>query len=193
MNRTAGLCTHALVALVLTVSLGCSPRDAPGPTTSVRDSAGVTISENSGAEWTEATAWRLSAEPTLTIGAFDGAEEYLLFQANGARRLSNGDILIANGGTYELRFYDPSGTHVRSVGREGDGPGDFRSMGGVWRLGSDSIAVWDSGNRRLTVFDIDGELGRSFRLDPFPEAWLPLRPRGILAGNSPGSRCAVRR
>ena len=184
MNRTPRLHTNALLTIVLTVSSGCSPRDAPAPTGSQSDSAGVTIYENSAAEWSEATAWTLSSEPILTIGAFDGAEEYLLFDVMGVRRLSNGNIVITNRGTHELRFYDPDGTHLRSVGREGDGPGEFRSLGRPWPLGSDSITVWDSGNRRLTVFDNDGELGRSFRLDPFPEAWLPLGPRGILAGNS---------
>ncbi len=38
----------------------------------VRDSAGVTIHENSVGEWTEETAWRLSSRPTLTIGVIDG-------------------------------------------------------------------------------------------------------------------------
>ena len=56
-------------------------------------------------------------------------------------------------------------------------------MGEPWLLGSDSIAIWDSGNRRLTVFDINGGLGRSFRLDPIPDAGSP-RPQGILADNS---------
>ena len=91
--------------------------------------------------------------------------------------------MITNAGTSELRFYDPDGTHVRSVGREGDGPGEFRSLGEPWSLGSDSIAVWDSRNARLTVFDIDGELGRSFRLDPIPETFRPT-PQGIFADNS---------
>ena len=188
MIGTTRLRTHAVVALVLTVSPGCSPGDAPDPTVSVRDSAGVTIYENSGGEWTEATAWKLSTEPILTIGALDGREEYLLFQVSGARRLSNGNLVITNGGSQELHFYDPNGRHVRSVGGEGDGPGEFRSdefrpMGPLWPLGSDSIAVWDSGNQRLTVFDIDGDFGRSFRLDPIPGV-LALAPRGILDDNS---------
>ena len=177
-----------VVAVALCVPSATSAlqtRDAPGPAVTRSDSAGVTISENSGAEWTEATAWRLSREPTLTIGLFDGPEEYLLFRARGARRLRNGNIVIANEGTHELRFYDPNGTYVRGVGREGEGPGEFRWMTEPWSLGSDSIAVWDSQNGRLTVFDIGGELGRSFRLDPFPEAWIPRpTPQGILADNS---------
>ena len=149
----------------------------------VRDSAGVTIADNFAGEWTEATAWKLSSDPILTIGEFDGPEEYLLFQASGARRLSNGNILIANGGTHELRFYDPDGTHIRSVGGEGDGPGEFRAMRGPWPLGSDSIVIWDSRIARLTVFDTDGEFGRSFELNPIPDALYPT-PQGILADNS---------
>ena len=149
----------------------------------VRDSAGVTIYVNSAGEWTEATAWTLSSDPILTIGEFDGPEEYLLYRARGARRLSNGNILIANGGTNELRFYDPNGIHLQSVGREGDGPGEFRRMREPWPLGSDSIAIWDSRSARLSVFDVDGEFGRSFRLDPIPDALRP-GPLGILADNS---------
>ena len=149
----------------------------------VRDSAGVTIADNFAGEWTEATAWKLSSDPILTIGEFDGPEEYLLFQASGARRLSNGNILIANGGTHELRFYDPDGTHIRSVGGEGDGPGEFRAMREPWPLGSDSIVIWDSRIARLTVFDTDGEFGRSFELNPIPDALYPT-PQGILADNS---------
>ena len=51
-------------------------------------------------------------------------------------------------------------------------------------LRSDSIAVWDVGNRRFTVFDIDGELGRSFRLDPLMSERRRPIPQGILADNS---------
>ncbi len=178
---------HRIPAALLLVTsglAGCGQEaTTDAPTFQVRDSAGVTIYENSTGEWTEATAWTLSSEPILTIGEFDGPEEYLLFQARGARRLSNGNIVIANGGTHELRFYDPNGMHVRSVGREGDGPGEFRLMGQPWPLGSDSIAIWDLRHARLTVFDIDGELGRSFRLDPIPDA-LPPIPMGVLADNS---------
>ena len=112
-----GQCSITAALLFATSGVtGCGQETAPdGPAFQVRDSAGVTIYDNSAGEWTEATAWRLSSEPTLAIGIFDGPEEYLLFQARGARRLSNGNILIANGGTHELRFYDPNGRHVRSV------------------------------------------------------------------------------
>ena len=71
--------------LFLVATLGtaaCGQETAPdGPAFQVRDSAGITIYENSAGEWTEETAWRLSSEPTLAIGIFDGPEEYLLFQA----------------------------------------------------------------------------------------------------------------
>ena len=174
-----------LAILLMQAMAGCDPHATKDTQAfQVRDSAGVTIYENSEGEWSEATAWRLSSEPILTIGELDGPEEYLLFQVSGARQLSNGNIVIANAGTGELRFYDPNGRHVRSIGGEGDGPGEFRAIGEPWPLGSDSIVVWDRRSRRLTVFDINGEFGRSFRLDdPFPEA-LPPTPQGILADNS---------
>ena len=173
----------ALFAMLSGVT-GCGQNAASDASTfQVRDSAGVTIYENFAGEWTEATAWKLSSEPILTIGASDGPEEYLLFEVGGAQRLSNGNVVIANGGTHQLRFYDLNGTHLRSVGGEGDGPGEFRSLEEAWRLGSDSIVVSDVWNARITVFDANGELGRSFQLDAPPDADRP-QPRGILADNS---------
>ncbi len=187
---------HRIAAALLLGTSGLAGCGQEGATDSlafqVRDSAGVTIYENSGGEWTEATAWRLSSDPILTIGEFDGPEEYLLYRARGARRLSNGNILIANGGTNELRFYDPNGIHLQSVGREGDGPGEFRRMREPWPLGSDSIAIWDSRSARLSVFDVDGEFGRSFQLDPVPDALRPS-PLGILADNSLLVSATIRR
>jgi hypothetical protein len=189
-----GWCGIPTVVLLATMGLAGCGQDPAQETQAfqVRDSAGVAIADNSASEWTEATAWTLSSDPTLTIGESDGPEEYLLYQAGAARRLSNGNILIANGGTQELRFYDPDGTHIRSVGGEGDGPGEFRTMREPWPLGSDSIAIWDSRSQRLSVFDVDGEFGRSFQLDPIPDALRPS-PLGILADDSLLVSATIRR
>ena len=60
--------------------------------------------------------------PTVEIGVEDGAEEYQFYQIGGALRLEDGSILVTDGGSGELRFYDASGEFERAVGRKGAGP-----------------------------------------------------------------------
>jgi len=130
----------------------------------MRDSAGVTIVENTAPVWRDGAGWTLTPKPTASIGVLDGAAEYQLFQVSGTVRLSDGTIVVANGGTKQIRFYDASGKFLRSVGREGGGPGEFKQLGGLFRLPADTIAAFDWNLRRVSLFSPTGELVRSFLL-----------------------------
>ncbi|MGD8727431.1 MAG: hypothetical protein PVH40_07280, partial [Gemmatimonadales bacterium] len=60
----------------------------------------------------------------------------------------------------------PDGTHLVSVGREGEGPGEFKWMGEIWPIHGDSLVIYDYINSmRLSVFDAYGTFGRAFRLE----------------------------
>lgn len=130
----------------------------------VRDSAGVRIVENERPAWNAGEGWRVEEPPEVDIGVADGAPEYQLYRAASAARLSDGRIVVANGGTNELRFYDASGRHLRSVGREGEGPGEFRDLQRVWKLRGDSLLAYDFFPARLSVFSPTGEFVRSLRV-----------------------------
>lgn len=81
--------------------------------------------------------------------------------------------MVANSGTHELRFYDAAGSHLLSVGREGDGPAEFRQIGGLTRTASDSLAMWDVRLKRLSVFDPNGDLRRTVLPRPAPPGEFP--------------------
>jgi hypothetical protein len=114
-----------------------------------RDSAGVKIVESYQLAWAEGEGWRLSQEPIVTIGVEEGPEEYSLYQVGA--------------GSDELRYYDSTGTHLYSVGRDGFGPGEFKQVRGIWLVG-DSLIVNDYGQDRVSVFSADGEYGRTLML-----------------------------
>ena len=68
-------------------------------------------------------SWSLSAEPIVSIGGADERDGYLLHQVVGATRLGDGRIVIANGSTLQLRYYDPQGNHLFDAGGEARGRG----------------------------------------------------------------------
>ena len=88
--------------------------------------------------------------------------EYLFYQAYGGVVLSDGRIVVANSGTFELRFYDATGKHLLSTGREGDAPGEFRICELAGAFAGDSLLAYDLRLRRATVFGPDGMLARSY-------------------------------
>jgi hypothetical protein len=151
-------------ALILT-AVGCKGNGARHDAGYVeRESAGITIVENTQSAWAAGGGWRIAPEPRQTIGTTDGPEEYELFRVRGALRMADGRVLVVNAGTYELRFFDSRGRFLTATGREGEGPGEFRSMSATWLTEADSVVVFDWRLRRFSVFDADGAFVRSFRL-----------------------------
>lgn len=173
-----------LSLLVIITFAACGSDTGRGSDTTTRDSAGVEIVESIRPAWDEATAWRIPSEPTVQIGVEAGAEEYQLANVRGALRLDNGTIVVMNGGSAELRYYDDSGRHIATGGGRGDGPGELGpGFVEVWPWPGDSVAVWDARNRRLTIFDSTGETdgGQTFRLpaNAFPRAVAILEDRKL--------------
>ncbi len=148
----------------------------------VRDSAGVTVVENERPASDTRLGWRIGPEPTLSLGAVEGDPAYELFRVADATRLPDGRIVVANAGSAELRMFDETGAHLGTWGGEGEGPGEF-GLGGpsaVGRWPGDSISASDTYARRFSVFDANGEHGRTVSLpNPFYRL-IGLLPGGKL-------------
>ncbi len=171
-----------MLAFVGLASLGCGDGRIQ-PASSARDSAGVRIVENRTPVWGEDEQWLLSTEPALRIGVLDGDAAYQLFGIVGATRLTDGRIVVANAGTSELRFFDSTGRHLASVGHQGEGPGEFRSLARLWRGNHDSLYTWDRELGRLSVFDSAGRFARTMRLE-VPSGRIAQQVVGQLADGS---------
>lgn len=105
-------------------------------------------------------AYSLPEEPRIQIGTVDG-DGSSLFGVADAIRLRDGRILVADGGSGSLKFFDSRGAFVRAVGRAGDGPGEFRRLGRVAELEGGAVAALDPLLGRVTVFSPDGGLART--------------------------------
>lgn len=156
--------SQILPALVVgaLVSAACSDRGSGGAHALLsQDSAGVQIVESS-SPGLATQAWHLSELPSLEIGADPAEPPYQLYRVVDAVRLSDGRIVVANQGSYELRYYDSDGIHLQSVGRRGEGPGEFGGLASLIRGGGDTLIAADGELQRLSYFSPDGEFIRSY-------------------------------
>ncbi|UCE42858.1 MAG: hypothetical protein JSV17_07890 [Candidatus Aminicenantes bacterium] len=66
-----------------------------------------------------------------------------------------GNIYVVDSGALNIKKFDAQGKFLKTIGREGQGPGEF---GGVYysTFAKDRLIVWDSGNRRLNSFTPEG-------------------------------------
>lgn len=71
--------------------------------------------------------------------------------------LSDGSVVIADLVNHSIDAFDRSGRHLRRIGREGKGPGEYSSVSNVGMLG-DSLWVVDASQRRTTFFSLQGEV-----------------------------------
>ena len=177
-RRPAGLLAIQLAA----VPAACQQDDsAKSPAIEIRDSAGVRIVENERPAEDSRLQLRIGPEPSVSIGGVAGEDPYLLDGANDAAVLPDGRIVVANGGTSELRVFDSGGAHLATWGGEGEGPGEFTSLAAVGRWRGDSVVAWNRSTWVVSIFNAEGAFGRSFVLDSEAGA---LEPRAVLGDRS---------
>lgn len=101
-----------------------------------------------------------ATELSLEIGG-TGQPGHDLDRVRGVHRLGDGRIVVANGGSSELRFFDGTGKFLSASGRQGNGPGEFASLSAIQRLAGDTIAALDIQLQRFTLFAPSGEFVRT--------------------------------
>lgn len=159
------------LALLAVPLIACGDDSPADRATTVRDSAGIRIVESVVPLWQPGEAWRLSAEPVVDIGG-GASDEEQLFRVRGAVRLSDGTLVVANTGSFELRYYDAAGGFMRAAGGQGEGPGMFGTgPWAVWKRPGDTLATTDTDNLRVSYFDAGGDFVRAVTLRPEPGSY----------------------
>ncbi len=147
-------------------ALACAGPEPRGEAFVETDSAGVRITDSKEPAWASGEAWTIDSTPSLDIGSAEGDEPFLLNGAESASRTADGGVLFANTGSHEVRFFDSSGRFVRSVGRRGNGPGEFGEYSFMMITPAESeLLVADEMNNRVNVFGYDGAFLRTVRLE----------------------------
>lgn len=91
----------------------------------------------------------------LEIGAAEGEAPYLFGRVSGVAADRDGRIFVADAQADTVRVFDPDGVFLISIGRGGQGPGEF-SRPCCLGFGSDGrLWVRDTGNSRYQAFVVE--------------------------------------
>jgi len=83
-------------------------------------------------------------------------EKYIFHQISGIALDSHGSIYISDMGNHRIQKYDSYGKYVRTIGRKGQGPGEFEQPNKiVIDENNDELYVQD-GSRKIKCFSKDG-------------------------------------
>lgn len=139
------------VASVLSASLAASPAAA-------QDTVVVHVEPRP--IWGE----NLTAVEQLRLGSIAGPDETVFGHLLLAAAHPNGELLTVDAQGPRLRAYDSEGRFIRDIGRRGQGPGEYSRIAGLRTTPGGDIAIWDPGNRRITVYEPDGTFARSMQV-----------------------------
>jgi 6-bladed beta-propeller len=152
-----------LVIAYLTAA-GCGGDGVDGGQVSVDTLESGTIVVRNGTEgvWGPGEAWR--AVEVTRIGSEDAADPVVLFGDVWDVTLDAlGRIYVLDRQPKEVRVFARTGEHVRTLGREGQGPGEFMNPIGLAWGPDGNLWVVDTRNARYSVFDTAGNY-----LDSYP-------------------------
>lgn len=121
---------------------------------------GVTIVTNSDPKWGDDSP--LKIELVAQIGSTEDEDDnYLLYIPEDITADANGDLYVLDGGNTRVQKFTNDGKYILTIGREGQGPGEFRWPTNINILNSNKIYIYDRSNRRYEIYDTDGKFIRS--------------------------------
>ncbi len=121
----------------------------------------ITVRTLSGSVWPDTA----ELVPEMTIGMFEGPDEYILGDVRGMAVTEDGEVYLLDTQVPALRKYDAEGTYVATFGREGGGPGEYDSPdGGLTVLPDGRVVLRDPANGRFDVYSSEGEDVGTWRL-----------------------------
>lgn len=155
MNRW--ICGSARLCAALGLALaGCGgERGDPGAIrVDTLDGGTVAVRNPEGGAWAGQAVWRVVEE--LRIGSTAGGGPDMFAMPAALEVDAHGRLNVLDAQAGQVRVFGPDGRHVRSMGRQGAGPGEMAQPMGMALAPDGALWVVDPANARFTVFDTAG-------------------------------------
>ena len=100
----------------------------------------------------------------LSIGEVEGDENYLFGQNIFFNTDEDGNFYVSDLNNHRILKYDADGKHLLTIGREGQGPGEFGSLSLIRFDKDKNIYTNDAINNRVSFFDKEGKYLKQVRM-----------------------------
>jgi hypothetical protein len=117
-------------------------------------------------------------EENLRIGGDPTAESYYFPKWASVRPDDKGNLYVADVGNARVQMYDPEGKFVRTIGRRGQGPGEYMTPLQVFFDGGN---IYVFGTQEIILFAPDAVFIKKINVRTFL-GWRSLGPRGSIIG-----------
>ena len=122
--------------------------------------------------------------PSLVLESFDGAD--YLYKPSGLAFASDGGLYIFDSGNDRIVTFSADGTFVRSFGRSGDAPGEFRTNRGNYEddiaIEGNFVLVLEALRRRVQIFDLSGEYLTGFTQSNIATTGVAMKGADVYLG-----------
>ena len=101
----------------------------------------------------------------LNLEDYIDKEEIVVLDDNAESLISFPYLMICNANYYiissrnqTIKLFTRKGKYFRNIGAIGDGPGEYRDIQKIIKVGEDKVGVYDSFNQRFTLYDMNGKV-----------------------------------
>jgi len=122
-----------------------------------------------------------SLEEELSIGEIEGREEYMFSAIWSIAVDEAGRIFVLDREDPHLRVFDRNGAFLRTIGRKGQGPGEFTMPLSVSITRQNELVV-DDMRSRLAFFSLEGEFKRNLQVATINLLRIDIDSEGNLIG-----------
>lgn len=112
----------------------------------------------------------LEIEEDLVLGS-EKDDNYLFYRVWDIAVNDRGDIYVLDSGKYRIQKYDNDGRYLQTIGRQGQGPGEFERPVGLYRDKKGNIYVL--GFPKIHLFNPNGEFVKSLVPQGFVTDFVP--------------------
>ncbi len=161
MPRATSL--RSIAVLLLPCLLSCVSQDSGPPLMVRHDSAGIQIIEAAEPQWGDSSLWIIDPDPLVDLTLSGSGTPHEFFRVRSLMQRPDGSMVVADGGSQQVRLFSATGQFLGSIGGDGDAPGEFRNLWMVETV-NDQILALDQRQGRVTVVQSDLALVRTFEV-----------------------------
>lgn len=130
---------------------------------------GVPIHEYAAVSYEDRAGNVIDVVDDLVLGDDLNPEE-AFFQPSYVNTDADGNIFVLDRGDPRIQVFDPEGNYLRTIGHEGQGPGEFARPS--YLVVTDDYVVMRADTRRISIWTQDGEHVRDTQLTDSLLGWM---------------------